>query len=77
MTPRSTLNTTSAPVFSDKTRTSRGFVEKLQDLYGLYLERRHLSKLDDAALRDIGVSRGQAAHEVGRAPWDVPAHWRA
>ena len=39
-------------------------------------ERRRLAELDDAALRDIGVSRDQARAEAERPIWDVPAYWR-
>ena len=33
--------------------------------------RRILAELDPRLLRDIGISRGQALDEVGRAPWDM------
>jgi len=36
-------------------------------------ERRQLAMLDEAALKDLGVSRAQAAFEASRAPWDVAA----
>ncbi|MEL6284438.1 MAG: DUF1127 domain-containing protein [Pseudomonadota bacterium] len=35
-------------------------------------QRRALSELDDAALKDIGVSRFDAETEAARAPWDLP-----
>lgn len=35
-------------------------------------ERRQLGHLDERALRDIGVTLGQAQFEAGRAPWDLP-----
>lgn len=38
--------------------------------------RRHLARLDDAALRDIGLTRDQAITEAARPVWDVPDHWR-
>lgn len=34
-------------------------------------ERRELASLDDAALKDLGISRAQAAFEASRAPWDA------
>lgn len=37
--------------------------------------RRQLAKLDDAALRDIGISRADALMEAKRAPWDLAAPW--
>jgi len=36
-------------------------------------ERRQLAGLDDEALKDLGISRAQAAFEASRAPWDVAA----
>ncbi len=41
----------------------------------LYAQRRALAKLDQAQLRDIGVSRAEAEAEVARPPWDAPRHW--
>ena len=39
-------------------------------------QRQHLSRLDDAALADIGISRHDARSEAARPLWDVPAAWR-
>ncbi len=39
-------------------------------------QRKALKYLDDAALRDIGLSRAEAEEEANRPIWDVPAHWR-
>lgn len=39
-------------------------------------QRKHLAKLDDAMLRDIGVTRGAADTEARRPFWDAPAIWR-
>jgi len=38
-------------------------------------QRRHLAELDDAMLRDIGLSREAAEEEAGRSVWDVPPSW--
>ena len=38
-------------------------------------QRRALAHLDDATLRDIGVTRGQAMIEARRPLWDVPSAW--
>lgn len=35
-------------------------------------QRRALARLDDRALADIGLSRGQAEAEAARPLWDVP-----
>jgi uncharacterized protein YjiS (DUF1127 family) len=39
-------------------------------------QRRHLARLDDHLLRDIGLSRAEAAAEASRPIWDAPAHWQ-
>jgi uncharacterized protein YjiS (DUF1127 family) len=33
--------------------------------------RRRLAQMDDRMLKDIGISRGEALEEAGRAPWDL------
>jgi uncharacterized protein YjiS (DUF1127 family) len=33
--------------------------------------RRRLARLDERALKDIGLNRAQALEEAGRMPWDV------
>jgi uncharacterized protein YjiS (DUF1127 family) len=38
-------------------------------------QRQALARLDDAALRDIGLDRASAEAECRRVAWDVPAHW--
>ncbi|MBK5935180.1 uncharacterized protein YjiS (DUF1127 family) [Rhodovulum imhoffii] len=38
-------------------------------------QRRHLAQLDDALLRDIGLTRQDVQHELERPVWDVPASW--
>jgi uncharacterized protein YjiS (DUF1127 family) len=39
-------------------------------------QRRALSRLDTAALRDIGVTPDEVRTEVLRHAWDVPQSWR-
>ncbi|RYE54608.1 MAG: DUF1127 domain-containing protein [Rhizobiaceae bacterium] len=38
--------------------------------------RHSLARLDDHLLRDIGLTRSEAAAEASRAPWDAPSHWK-
>jgi len=47
----------------------------LADMVALRRQRRRLSQLDDAALRDIGLTRTEAEAEAQRPVWDVPGHW--
>ncbi len=50
---------------------------RLINAIGLHRQRARLAQLDDAALRDIGLSRAQALREAGRPFWDAPDHWHA
>ena len=45
-------------------------------LFSLWRSRRALNRLDDAALRDVGLSRADAEREARRVAWDVPQNWR-
>jgi len=42
----------------------------------VWKERRELAGLSDARLKDIGVSRVDAAREAARPAWDVPSRCR-
>lgn len=54
---------------------AKGFLARLFAAEALWRQRQHLAKLDDAALRDIGVSRAQAEAEATRGVWAAPRHW--
>ncbi len=43
----------------------------LGDMFAVYRERRALARLDDSALRDIGLTREEADREAKRPIWDV------
>lgn len=47
----------------------------LSGFLGLFRQRRRLARLDDAALRDLGLTREEALREARRPVWDVPDHW--
>ena len=47
----------------------------LRTALALRRQRLHLAALDEAQLRDIGLSADQARAEAKRPVWDVPAHW--
>ena len=38
-------------------------------------QRKALARLDDAALRDLGLTRREAITEARRKIWDVPSNW--
>ena len=50
-------------------------IDTLARLHAVWRQRQALKTLDDAVLRDIGVTRGQAREEANRAIWDAPVSW--
>lgn len=50
---------------------------RLLDMVALHRQRHSLALLDDAMLRDIGLTREEANTEATRPLWDVPRHWKA
>lgn len=40
-------------------------------------QQRHLARLEDHILDDIGLTRSEALEESRRIEWDVPGHWRS
>lgn len=56
-------------------RRSRGLLARLLDTLAIHRQRRRLIELDDALLKDIGLTRDQARREAERPFWDAPAHW--
>ncbi|MBT25436.1 DUF1127 domain-containing protein [Thalassobius sp. S69A] len=68
----------SAPLpLSHAARASRGSVlARLMGLLALRRQRAQLARLDDAALRDIGLTREEARQEASRPVWDSPDFWR-
>jgi uncharacterized protein YjiS (DUF1127 family) len=69
--------TTNSP-FSGVTLLSR---LAIVSLFGLAIaarkQRDALKKLDETALRDLGLTRAEADAESSRPIWDVPASWRS
>lgn len=74
--PRDTAQTCATPVAIRRPRGARALLTRLLDLQALWRQRRRLAELDDAALRDMGLTRSEALHEARRPVWDAPAHWR-
>lgn len=50
-------------------------LRRLLSAIALRRSRVRLAELDDRLLRDIGLTRSQAAAEGGRSSWDAPDHW--
>lgn len=57
-------------------RRSGRSLPPLSHLLSVWRERRALSRLDDAALNDIGITREEAMIEARRPLWDAPQAWR-
>ncbi len=53
-----------------------GIVGRILQALALRRQRAALARLDEAALKDIGLSRDEAQREARRKAWDVPANWR-
>ena len=54
-----------------------GLVARILRLNEVWKQRDHLAKLDDAALKDIGLTRDQVRAERARPIWDAPDYWRS
>lgn len=55
------------------TRPSLG--KRILTMLSVRRSRLDLAHLSDEHLRDIGLTRDQAAQETGRPLWDVPTNW--
>lgn len=44
-------------------------------LYDLWRSRQALANLDDARLKDVGISAREAHREATKLVWDVPQNW--
>lgn len=71
-----TLVTPSARPFGTASRSLRSGWTRLLKANAIARQRRALRDLDDAMLRDIGLTRAQAVQEASRPFWDAPRHWR-
>jgi uncharacterized protein YjiS (DUF1127 family) len=62
--------------FPSEIRGRLSLLSRFLDAGALARQRRHLAELDDAMLRDIGLTREQALREARRPRWDAPRHWQ-
>ena len=60
------------------TRRHSGVVRtlRLASLFDLWRSRRALARLDEDALKDVGLTKNDAKSESQRPVWDVPENWR-
>ena len=56
-------------VTSPCARASSAGLARLRDGYAVYRQRRALLRLDDAMLKDLGISRVDALQEGGKPFW--------
>lgn len=67
-----TIRSLPVPFTSRTTEVRRtAWVDWLGRVLHAIESRRHLAEMDRRMLADIGVSRSEALHEAGRAPWDL------
>lgn len=52
-----------------------GVLSRLRGMLAVRAQRRALARLDEHALRDIGLTRDTALSEASRPIWDVPPYW--
>lgn len=53
----------------------KGFFRHLAIACDVWRQRRALAQLDAAALKDIGVTQGEAVQESLKPVWNAPQHW--
>ncbi|MCG6882544.1 MAG: DUF1127 domain-containing protein [Silicimonas sp.] len=70
-----TKTITTASRFPQARATRRGIVGTIFKAMAIRRERKKLSRLDAALLRDIGKNRQDAITEASRAVWDAPNRW--
>jgi len=70
------LRTAHAPRIASCAPRPLNLTARLLGMLALRRQRNALAKLDDAALRDIGLTRRDALREANRPLWDAPATWR-
>ncbi len=52
------------------------FLDLARQIIATHKQRHCLSRLDDAALKDLNLTRAQAKSEAAKPIWDVPSRWR-
>jgi uncharacterized protein YjiS (DUF1127 family) len=53
----------------------RSVLTRLLSAHALWQQRRHLATLDDAALRDMGLTHADIRAEIARPIWNAPDQW--
>ena len=63
-------------VRTNSAKKPRSILARLARMIAVSHQRRHLMKLNDHDLADIGITRKEAIEESRLAAWNVPTHWR-
>jgi uncharacterized protein YjiS (DUF1127 family) len=58
-----------------RARPALSLLSRLVQARALARQRKALATLDDAILKDIGITRFDAQRESARPVWDAPQHW--
>ncbi len=69
------IRTEARPVAATSSLSVSALVKRLRLMLQVASERRALARLDAAQLRDLGLTRDEAAAEASRPAWDAPANW--
>ena len=59
-----------------RTAPRAGLLGTLRRMIAVRRQRLELADLDEAALKDLGITPDEARREAGRPAWDVPDFWR-
>lgn len=54
----------------------RSGLSLIKRAFSIRRQRRQLARLDDRALKDIGVTRAEVEAELRRPVWDAPQFWQ-
>jgi uncharacterized protein YjiS (DUF1127 family) len=60
---------------AQRARPALSLLSRLVQARALARQRKALATLDDAILKDIGITRFDAQRESARPVWDAPQHW--
>ncbi|KIC29268.1 DUF1127 domain-containing protein [Leisingera sp. ANG-M6] len=70
-----TLATSACTTSCHRVKPQLSLTARLRLHLAAWRQRRQLSRLDDRALEDIGVTRAQADAEARGGFWRAPDHW--
>lgn len=70
------MSTVASSRFATSANPARkGVLARLMAWDASFRQRGHLARLDDAALRDMGLTARDVQRELRRPVWEAPDHW--